>query len=93
MYLQDVDIDAQVNSFSVDLSGVEFFDSTTQNQLNDFKDAVDINYDDYINEVVKHLLEHNDEHNGPQLLGIFIEINFNEWLRFSLFLYSWNRNQ
>ena len=52
MYLQDVDIDAQVNSFSVDLSGVEFFDSTTQNQLNDFKDAVDINYDDYINEVL-----------------------------------------
>ena len=51
MYLQDVDIDAQVNSFSVDLSGVEFFDSKTQNQLNDFKDAVDINYDDYINEV------------------------------------------
>ena len=51
MYLQDVDIDAQVNSFSVDLSGIEFFDSTTQNQLNDFKDAVNISYDDYINEV------------------------------------------
>ena len=51
MYLQDVDIDAQVNSFSVDLSGVEFFDSNTENQLNDFKDAVDINYNDYINEV------------------------------------------
>ena len=46
-----MDIDAQVNSFSVDLSGVEFFDSTTQTQLNDFKDAVDINYDDYISEV------------------------------------------
>ena len=46
-----MDIDAEVNSFSVDLSGVEFFDSTTESQLNEFKDAVAINYDDYINEV------------------------------------------
>ena len=48
---QNIDIDAEVNKFSIDLSSVEFFDSNTENQLNDFKAAVNINYQDYINEV------------------------------------------
>ncbi len=46
-----MDIDAEIQTFSVDLSDVEFFDATTAQQLNDFKGAVNINYDQYITEV------------------------------------------
>lgn len=49
--LQNVDMDADINAFNIDLSSVEFFDATTEQQLNDFKDAVNISYDQYITEV------------------------------------------
>ncbi|KAK2143777.1 hypothetical protein LSH36_814g03039, partial [Paralvinella palmiformis] len=50
---QHVDIDSEINKLDIDLSDVNIITNDTKNQLNDFKDAVMIDYKGFVDELTK----------------------------------------
>lgn len=49
--LQKIDIEGVINGLEVDLSGVKILTDESENQLKDFKDSVQLDYQGFLDEV------------------------------------------
>ena len=51
LFLQTIDIQTEIDKINVDFSDVSILSSDTEDQLNNFKSAVDINFTQILSEV------------------------------------------